>query len=280
MTWTLYPRAISFIKDPRYAQVLALGVFIFIGKSWFHFDVRPLHALSGILGAVGAQYIACRALKLRFDPLSPLITGLSLTLLFRSSAPEWAALAGVAAIASKFTLRWRGRHVFNPANFALVTLAALTSAVWISPGQWGSALFLALGFIVAGLIVTGRAGRWDTSLSYLAVFAALSFGRAAWYGDPLAIPAHQLQSGALLLFAFFMISDPMTTPCARPARMIFAALVACVGFAIAHGLHRAAGPLGALLLCAPIVPILDHLFPAAQPRWRPQPESSACPSPA
>src|SRR5437763_793976 len=68
--------------------------------------------------------------------------------------------------------------------------------------------------------------------SYIAVFflgthAPLLVARALWLGDPLAIPIHQLESGSLLIFTFFMISDPRTSPDSRLGRLIFAASVAC-----------------------------------------------------
>ncbi len=64
------------------------------------------------------------------------------------------------------------------------------------------------------------------TIAFLASWVGLLFARAAWLGDPWAIPLHQLQSGAMLLFAFFMISDPKTTPDSRPGRLLFAFLVA------------------------------------------------------
>jgi Na+-translocating ferredoxin:NAD+ oxidoreductase RnfD subunit len=51
-------------------------------------------------------------------------------------------------------------------------------------------------------------------------------GRALWLGDPLTIPLHRLQNGALLLFTFFMISDPKTTSDSRCGRVLFAGLAA------------------------------------------------------
>ena len=184
--------------------------------------------------------------------------------------------AGVVAIGSKFVLRWNGKHVFNPANFAIVVLALSLPGAWISPGQWGAAAWFAVALAFAGLAVTGKARRWDVSLAYLATFAAILFGRAWWYGDPLAIPLHQLQSGALLLFAFFMISDPMTTPDARPARLLHAALTAAVGAFIVFAFYRADGVILALILTAPLVPVLDRLFPAARFAWRQPKEPARC----
>ena len=115
--------------------------------------------------------------------------------------------------------------------------------------------------------MTGKAKRWDVSLTLLGSYAALIFGRAIWLGDPLTIPVHQLQSGALLIFAFFMISDPKTTPDARLGRVLYAIMVATLGFTIQFAFYNAAGIILALILTAPIVPLIDRLFPSGRYHW-------------
>ncbi len=134
--------------------------------------------------------------------------------------------AAAAAISSKFLLRWNGKHVFNPTNFGIVAAMLATGRVWVSPAQWGNAAFFGFLLACAGLLVVHRAARSDVTFAFLATYLALVFGRSAWLGEPLAIPLHRLQSGALLLFSFFMISDPKTTPDSRAGRILFGGLVA------------------------------------------------------
>src|SRR6202007_3317648 len=98
--------------------------------------------------------------------------------------------------------------------------------VWVSPGQWGNVAFFAFLMACLGGLVVMRAGRADVALGFLFCWAALLIRRACWLHEPLTIPLHRLQNGALLLFTFFMISDPRTTPDSRAGRMLFAALVA------------------------------------------------------
>ena len=167
----------------------------------------------------------CRTIDLR----SPLITGLSLSLLLRADEAWLPAIAGFIAIASKFALRIDGRHIFNPAGFAIVVLLLTSSGVWISPGQWGASIWLATLLVFFAILVLQAAQRSDIALFFLGSHATLLFARAYWLGDPLAIPLHQLQSGSLLIFAFFMISDPRTTPDSRAARFFFAFAVAVLG---------------------------------------------------
>ena len=79
-------------------------------------------------------------------------------------------------------------------------------------------------FLIAclGSLVVTRAARADVTLAFLAFYVGLLFTRALWLGDPLTIPLHQIESGALLIFSFFMISDPKTTPDSRTGRIVYA----------------------------------------------------------
>ncbi|HXU44670.1 MAG TPA: DUF2330 domain-containing protein, partial [Thermoanaerobaculia bacterium] len=98
---------------------------------------------------------------------------------------------------------------------------------------------------------------------------ALLFARAAWLGQPAAIPLHQLSNGAFLIFAFFMISDPKTTPDSRAGRILFAGLVALGACFVTFVLYRPNGLLYALAAGALLVPLLDRLLPGERFAWRP-----------
>jgi len=180
-------------------------------------------------------------------------------------------LAAVVAVASKFTLRVRGKHVFNPTNFALVAMMLVTGSVWVSPGQWGSGLVFAFLLASAGGLVVNRAARADVTLAFLASWASLLVARSLWLGEPLAIPLHRLENGALVLFAFFMISDPRTTPDSRAGRLLFAALVALAAYAVQFTLFRTNGLLWSLAVCSLIVPLIDWLLPGRRYQWRSSP---------
>ena len=75
------------------------------------------------------------------------------------------ALAAAVAIGSKFLVRVRGKHVFNPANVALVTLMLLSDRAWISTGQWGSTTLAAFGLACLGFLVLTRAKRAEAHAS-------------------------------------------------------------------------------------------------------------------
>jgi enediyne biosynthesis protein E5 len=93
------------------------------------------------------------------------------------------------------------------------------------------------------------------------------FGRSIYLGEPLLIPFHRLESGALLLFTFFMISDPKTTPDTRAGRVLFAALVALGAWYVQFRLFRTNGLLWSLAACSMAVPLIDWLMPGHRYAW-------------
>jgi len=266
--------------DPRLYQIAVLGGLLLYGILALDFEVGIAQVAVLLATALLTQYAGTRLGRLAaFDPRSALISALSLCLLVRTNSLAWAAAAAVVTIGSKFVLRAGGKHVWNPTNFGIVTLMVATGRVWVSPGQWGNAAFF--GFLLAclGGLVVNRATRADVTYAFLASYLALVFGRALWLGQPAAIPLHQLASGAFLLFTFFMISDPKTTPDSRPGRILFAVLVAGIAGFITFVLYRPNGLLLALALAAPLVPLLDRLLPGRRYGWpgRSQPQHRRAP---
>jgi len=264
-----FARSLPRLQDPRWYQIVVLSLLLGYGIVILDFGIRWQNATAILITAQIVQFIAMRAVgHPRFDPLSALITSLSLTLLLRTDAVALAVLAASIAIGSKFIIRVRGKHVFNPANVALVSLMLISDKAWVSSGQWGSAAIGSLALACLGLIVLTRAKRAETTFAFLVAYAALLIGRAIWLGDPLSIPAHQLQSGALLIFAFFMISDPKTSPNAPVGRIAFGALVAAIAFAIQFVFYEPNGPIFALVMSAPLVPLIDVMSRGHVYRWK------------
>lgn len=264
---TYQPIRPSLWRDPRLYQIVSLSTLLLYGLFFLHFDLPIWQVIVTLSTAQLTQYAATKYFDVpSFDPKSALISSLSLCLLLRTNDLATAALAAFIAISSKFVIRWNDKHIFNPTNLALVVL--LTSGLgWISPGQWGQAAWF--GFLIAclGSLVITRAARADVTLAFLVFYIGLLVMRALWLGDPLAIPLHQIESGALLIFAFFMISDPKTTPDSRAGRILFALIVAFAALYVQFGLFAPNGPLWGLIACAPCVPMLDRLFPGIRYDW-------------
>ncbi len=268
LRWSIGSLRDSLPRDPRWFQVASLAGLLGWGLLGLGFDVAPWH-VPVLLGTVLlTQWVCTRLWKLsHFEPKSALISGLSLCLLLRTNHPEWAAAVAVITIASKFVLRWRGKHVFNPTNFGIVVALLAGLPVWASPGQWGSGAFFGFLMACAGILVVTRAARADVTLAFLLAIAAIQFGRAAWLGQPVGAPLHRLENGALLLFAFFMISDPRTTPDSRSGRILFAVLVALGAGFVQFVLYRTNGLLWSLAAWSLAVPVIDRLWPAGRYVW-------------
>jgi Na+-transporting NADH:ubiquinone oxidoreductase subunit NqrB len=257
-----------FWSDARHYQIAALSTLLIFNLGWLDFGARPLNSALAITTALLTQAFFTRLDNLpSFDPRSPLITGLSLSLLLRAEDPWLHALAGIVAIGSKFVLRVDGKHIFNPAGFAIVLLLFTSSGVWISPGAWGSTVWFAALLCFFAILVLHTARRSDVAIFFFASHAALLLGRAWWLGDPLAIPLHQLQSGSLLIFTFFMISDPRTTPDSRLGRFIFALSVALVGHYLTFFMQMRPALYVALIALSPFILLIDKLIPAARFSW-------------
>ncbi|MCH7958769.1 MAG: RnfABCDGE type electron transport complex subunit D [Candidatus Hydrogenedentes bacterium] len=258
------------VADARHYQILCLACLAAMGTFGLDIGFKPMHSVAMVLTTLTTQGLFTLLFRLPvYDPRSPLISGFSLSLLLQTQSLGIAVLAGFLTIASKFLIRWRGKHIFNPTNITIVTLILLSDAAWVSSGQWGSAVWGVFLVACLGSVVVNRVGRSDITIAVLGFYAALLFSRALWLGDPLAIPIHQLQSGALLIFAFFMISDPKTTPDSRAGRILFAMLV--VGFAgwVQFGLFHPNGLLYALAFASPFTPLVDKLLPSRRFQWKP-----------
>jgi Na+-transporting NADH:ubiquinone oxidoreductase subunit NqrB len=232
------------------------------------FGIRWQNAIAILTTAQIVQFVCMRLFtQSRFDPLSALITSFSLTLLLRTDVMGLAILAAIIAIGSKFLLRVHGKHVFNPANVALVSLMLCSDQAWVSSGQWGSATVGAFALACLGFLVLTRARRAETTVAFLGFFAGLLIARAVWLGDPLSIPLHQLQNGALLIFAFFMISDPKTTPNSARGRIVYGMFVATIAYTIQFVFYEPNGPILALIMSAPLVPLIDAISRGQLYRW-------------
>jgi enediyne biosynthesis protein E5 len=256
------------LPDARYFQIAALGCLLAINMTLIDFGARPLPSVVAIGSALIAQWACTRLAGLpQFDLRSPLITGLSLSLLLRADAIWLYAAAAVIAIASKFVLRVDGKHIWNPAGLAIVVLLLTSNGVWISPGQWGTEIwFSALAGCLA-ILVLSAARRADIAVFFLASHAVLLLLRAWWLGDPLAIPLHQLQSGSLLIFTFFMISDPRTAPDSALGRFLFAFAVALTAHYMAFFMQMRPALYFALIMLSPATLIIDRLIPAPRFTW-------------
>ncbi len=258
----------AFVRDPRHFQITTLSSLVALQVFWADFGPTGLVVLLAVGGCLAFQFLFSRLYKARVDLRSALISGLSLCILLKASSVLFYPVAALLTVGSKFVIRFRGKHVFNPTNIGIVALLFLAPHdVWVSPGQWGQAAWLVFLLCCCGLLVLYQIPRRDMGPMFLVIWASVLFGRALWLGDPLEIPIHQLQSGALLIFCFFMISDPKTIPNRFSGRVIFGLLVALVAYYIQFKMFRTDGLLISLALVSAFTPLIDMLLPAQGYNW-------------
>lgn len=254
--------------DPRVYQAAVQGSLLLFGMLFLGFDISPPRVALLLGVSVATQFACTKIFRLSaFDPKSAVNTALSLCLLFRCDSMAFTAAIAAACIASKFIIRSNGKHIFNPSNFGIV-VALLAGCGWVSPAQWGQFALFAFLVAAAGFLVVTRAARADISLAFLGTFSALVIARALWLGDPLEIAFHRLQNGSLILYGFFMISDPKTTPDTRAGRIVFAALVAGGAWYWQFRMFHTNGLMYALAAISLLTPLLDRLFPGPRFDWK------------
>jgi Na+-translocating ferredoxin:NAD+ oxidoreductase RnfD subunit len=130
---------------------------------------------------------------------------------------------------------------------------------------------MGLWIVLFGITVTSSANHFDIAFAFLFCWVALLVGRMMILGQATPVLQNQLSNGALLVFSFFMITDPMTTPNRRSMRFLYAALIAVFAYVWQFHFFIPNGPVWALFLLTPLVPLFDWLKPAAKHEWRPTP---------
>ena len=259
--------------DARLFQIAFLATLLTIGVLLRDFSLKPEQMALTFAAGLATQLFWTRYLQLdKVGVLSALITCFGLSILLRADSYWVHPLAACVALSAKFLVRIGDKHMYNPANLGVILATTLLPGAWVSPGQWGNDLAYALWFVALGGLVVQRARRVDISWLFLFFFLGLCAARLVWLDVPLqrglTLLSHQTQSGALLLFAFFMISDPMTIPNRPSMRVLYAAVVALGAFLWQFYLYKPNALIWALFLATPLVPLLDRLFPGPKHRWR------------
>jgi len=263
-------KSLSIFKDARHFQIIYLGVFLSFGLLTLGWAGEWTHYLSIFFTALSVQgvfVILGKAHKSSWK--SAVITALGLSLLFKSGEWSTMAIAAFIGIASKFLIRYDGKHLFNPANIGIVAAILLTGDGWVSPGQWGSSALFIFLFGALGCIVLFKVGRLDTTITFLIAFFILEYCRTVLFlGWGMDVLIHKLTNGSFLLFAFFMITDPKTTPDHPRGRIVWAIGVALLAFILSHWMFIHTAPIWALVVITPLTVLLDKKFKWSRFQWQ------------
>ena len=190
---------------------------------------------------------------------------------------SWRRNANGSYSGTMFTLPDRGPNDVGPfvgttnyRNRVHISAITLTRDAWVSPGQWGQDLWVMLLVACLGGMVVHQVGRWETTGAFLAVYAGLEFARNAWLGWTLDVFLQRLSSGSLILFAFFMITDPRAIPDHRLCRAGWAAAVAGLTFVLRNYFFLPTALFWSLFALSPVTILLDRVWPAERFRWIPE----------
>ena len=264
--------------DARYFQMAFQLTFLAYGLLFLHWSAEWQNYFLFISSGLLFQLIADSfiAKKILWNPFagqswkSVLVSCFSLCLLLKTNDWYICVAASAIIIFSKYIFRFNGKHIFNPSAIGIAAAVCLTGSAWISPGQWGSNMVLFFAIICLGCIVVTRVQKLDVTLAFIGTYAALLFSRQIIYlGWPFDFFVQSVTTGGLLLFSFFMITDPKTTPNHPAARIIWAIAVAAISFYLSAFKFFNGAPIWVLVCSQPLIPILDYFFKAKRFEWRP-----------
>lgn len=256
--------------DPRYLIAFLITLVLVAAQLRYHM----LGSYDRLVLALGVC-VATEALYSWFDRgkvvnlLSAYISGISLTLLIKPQGGAlWPfALGGFLAISSKYVLRYRDNHLWNPTNFAICALLLVVpDRVSVLSHQFGNDLTTNLVIWIFGLIIAARVGVLHITLTYVASFLLLNSVRALALGQPVLAEIAPITGPMYQLFIFFMITDPRTVVRGRRRQIVVAVLIAVmetlIRFASDQGWQlptgfNAAPALFALALVGPVAKWID-----------------------
>jgi enediyne biosynthesis protein E5 len=250
------PRRIPF--DNRYVAPLFITCILLVG----HLSYGILESYKKTALAIGAAIITELILGRIFfgkwlNLASAYITGISVGILIRSPAYWPYALGSVISIMSKYVLRVKGRHIWNPSNFGIAVLLFLApETMAILSIQWGNNLLPIVVIWTLGSIIIWRARRFHISATYVVSFFLFAFLRSWITGDPWQAEVAPITGPMYQLFVFFMITDPKTTVRSRTGQCVVAFCVALVEFILRLG-QVVYAPIYALFLVGPTANLIE-----------------------
>lgn len=219
--------------DPRWLFIVMHSSYVLLGHLLLSFNRSP--------GQIVVALVTCMLLEIVYTyastrmfiiPISGIISGLGLGLLFTAPGNLWLMLlAAWLTITGKFLVTWRGHHIYNPTNLALVILIFATDgSVAIAPAyQWGGSWQIVVFVFALGSVIAWRARKLPLVLAFGTTWVLGALLRAQISHMPAEITVYaQLSGGAFWLFLFFMITDPKTSPPSLRGMIAFGVAVGVV----------------------------------------------------
>jgi enediyne biosynthesis protein E5 len=224
------PRKPLLSLDNRYIAPAFITCILLAGHLSFGILESYQKTLLAIVTSIALEILLGRIFFHKWvHPASAYISGISVGILVRSPAFWPYALCAAISITSKYVLRVKNRHIWNPSNFgisAMLFLAADTVATLSI--QWGNYLWPMLVIWILGSVIIARLHRFHITGIYVASFFAFAFLRSWMTGSPWQSEIAPITGPMYQLFIFFMITDPKTTVRSKRGQCFVVFLVAVV----------------------------------------------------
>lgn len=252
--------------DNRYIAPLFITFILVVGH--LSYGILESYEKTGvaIIVAIVAELVLGRIFFGKWLNLaSAYISGISCGILVRSPALWPFALASLLSIMSKYVLRVKGRHLWNPSNFGICALLFLApETVAALSVQWGNFKWPLIVIWTLGSIIIYRAKRIHISATYVASFFAFAFLRSYITGDSWWAEVAPITGPMYQLFVFFMVTDPKTTVKSIKWQCIVVFLVAFVEMLLRLN-HVVHAPLYALFLVGPTAMLIEIWLESRRP---------------
>ena len=208
------PKKISLLSfDNRYLAPAFITCILLVGHLTFGILESYQKTLLAIVTSIGLELLLGRIFYHKWmHPASAYISGISVGILVRSPAYWPYVLCAAISIMSKYVLRVKGRHIWNPSNFGISVLLFLAADTVASLSiQWGNYLLPMVVIWVLGSVIIARLHRFHITGIYVASFLAFAFLRSWMTHSPWQSEVAPITGPMYQLFIFFMITDPKTT---------------------------------------------------------------------
>ncbi|MGC2765378.1 MAG: hypothetical protein WB607_07715 [Candidatus Acidiferrum sp.] len=255
-----------FSPENRYLAPAFITCMLVVGH--LSFGILESYRKTGIaiVSSLVAELILGRIFTGKFPNLaSAYITGISVGILVRSPAFWPYAICAIVSIMSKYVLRLKGRHIWNPSNFGISVLLFLAPETVASLSiQWGNYLLPMLVIWILGSIIIYRVQRFHITATYVVCFVVFAFARSFLTGSPWQSEIAPLTGPMYQLFIFFMITDPKTTVRSKSWQCVVVAVVALLEMILRLN-QVVYAPFYALFLVGPVALLLQMWFDSKRP---------------
>lgn len=244
--------------DSRYVAPLFITCILLVGQLTFGILESYPRTLLAIGTSIAAELILGKIfVKKWLHPASAYISGISVGILLRSPAYWPYALCSLISITSKYVLRVKDRHIWNPSNFGVSAMLFLAPATVASLSiQWGNYLLPMVVIWVLGFAIVWRVHRLHITATYVISFLAFAFLRSWVLHEPWQAEVAPITGPMYQLFIFFMITDPKTTVRSKRGQCLVVFLVAVVE-TVLRFFQSVYAPFYALFLVGPIANTIE-----------------------